>query len=50
MSHAVFAIVMGLRENATAIDVPSLSFEVAVAATPSGRNGSCCVSEVQRQS
>ena len=41
---------IGLRGNATAIAVPSLISEVTVAATASGRKGSCCVSEDHRQS
>jgi hypothetical protein len=49
-SHAVMARIIGLRGNATAIDVPSLIFFVRVAATARGRKGSCCVSADQRQS
>src|SRR3989338_323395 len=49
-SQAMCARIIGLRGNATAIAVPSLTREVTVAATASGRNGSCCVSEDQRQS
>ena len=49
-SHAMWASTIGLRGKATAIDVPSLMRPVAVAATASGRNGSCCVSADHRQS
>jgi hypothetical protein len=49
-SQAMCARIIGLRGNATAIDVPSLIRDVTVAATASGRNGSCCVSADQRQS
>jgi hypothetical protein len=41
---------MGLRGNATAIEVPSLREEVVVEAIARGRKGSCEVSDVQRQS
>jgi hypothetical protein len=49
-SQEMLARIMGLRGNATAIEVPSLIFDVTVAATASGRNGSCWVSADQRQS
>ena len=49
-SHARWASTIGLRGKATAIAVPSLIVVVAVAATARGRNGSCCVSDDQRQS
>jgi hypothetical protein len=39
-SFAVYATVMGLRANATAMEVPSSIRDVATAATASGRNGS----------
>ena len=45
-SQAVLASVIGLRANATAIDVPSSSVSVCSAASNSGRNGSCDVSAV----
>jgi hypothetical protein len=41
---------MGLRGNATAMEVPSRMRLVDVAATASGRNGSCWVSADHRQS
>jgi len=49
-SQAIWARIIGLRGNATAIAVPSRIDEVTEAATASGRNGSCCVSDDQRQS
>ena len=49
-SQAMCARTIGLRGNVTAMAVPSLIVEVTVAATASGRKGSCCVSEDQRQS
>ena len=49
-SHETCARIIGLRGKATAMDVPSLIVAVTVAATASGRNGSCCVSADQRQS
>src|SRR5262245_22592912 len=49
-SQEMWARTMGLRGKATAIDVPSLMRLVAVAATASGRKGSCCVSADHRQS
>ena len=49
-SQAMCARIMGLRGNATAIAVPRRIVEVTPAATASGRNGSCWVSEDQRQS
>ena len=49
-SQEMWARIIGLRGKATAIDVPSLMRLVAVAATASGRNGSCCVSADHRQS
>ncbi len=36
-SHAVWAVIMGLRENTVAMFVPSLIREVEVAATARGR-------------
>lgn len=49
-SFAVYAVVMGLRANATAIDVPSEIRDVAPATTASGRNGSWLTSAVQAAS
>ena len=49
-SQAMCAVIMGLRENTVAMLVPSLMREVEVAATATGRYGSCWVSEDQRQS
>ena len=49
-SQEIWARIMGLRGNATAIEVPSLIVDVTVAATASGRKGSCWVSADQRQS
>ena len=49
-SHEMCASTIGLRGKRTAIAVPSLIVDVAVAATASGRNGSCCVSDDHRQS
>ena len=49
-SHAMWAVIIGLREKTVAILVPSLMRDVTVAATPSGRYGSCWVSDDQRQS
>ena len=46
-SHAVFATVIGDRENATAIDVPISRFSVCSAASSNGRNGSCAISATQ---
>ena len=43
-SHAIMAVIMGLRENTVAILVPSLIREVTVLATARGRKGSCWVS------
>src|SRR5206468_8090084 len=43
-SHAMWAVIIGLRGNATAMAVPSLRRVVAVAAMARGRNGSCWVS------
>jgi hypothetical protein len=40
----MWARIIGLRENAVAMLVPSLMREVVVAATASGRKGSCWVS------
>ena len=36
-SQAMWAVIMGLRGKATAMDVPSLIVEVTVAATARGR-------------
>jgi hypothetical protein len=49
-SHDVWASVIGLRANATAIDVPRSTRVVCSAATASGRNGSWLVSAVQTPS
>ena len=49
-SLASMARFMGLRANATAIPVPSSIRSVAVAATASGRKGSCAVSADQMPS
>src|SRR5438128_6775659 len=49
-SHAMYAVIIGLRGNATAMAVPRLIRSGVVAATASGRYGSCCVSEDHRQS
>jgi hypothetical protein len=49
-SQAATAVTIGLRVNAVAIAVPSVTRSVAVAATASGKNGSCCVSAVQMPS
>ncbi len=49
-SHAVIAVTMGLRGNATAMEVPSLMRFVWVAARARGRKGSWPVSAVQKQS
>src|SRR5262250_2182091 len=49
-SHAMCAMIIGLRENTVAMLVPSLMRDVHVAATASGRNGSCWVSDDQRVS
>src|SRR5437867_9956988 len=46
----MWARIIGLRGNATAIAVPSRIRDVTLAATASGRNGSCWVSDDQRQS
>ena len=46
----MWAVIIGLRGNATAMAVPSLRRVVAVAAMARGRNGSCWVSAVHRQS
>ena len=43
----MLASVIGLRANATAIDVPSSSVWVCSAASSSGKNGSWLVSAVQ---
>jgi hypothetical protein len=45
-SQPTFASVIGLRANATAIEVPSSSVVVCSAARRSGKNGSCDVSAV----
>ena len=45
-SQPMLARVIGLRANATAIDVPSSSVSVCSAASSSGRNGSWLVSAV----
>ena len=45
-SHAVWASVIGLRANATAIDVIRSTRSVLCAASSSGRNGSWLVSAV----
>ncbi len=42
----MLAIVIGVRPNAIAIDVPSVTRSVTSAAWSSCRNGSCCVSPV----
>ncbi len=47
-SQAVYAIVVGLRANETAIDVPNLSRLVYSAIKVPGKNGSCIVSDDQR--
>ncbi len=44
MSSADSAVTQGLRTNASAIDVPSFTLDVDVAAAASGRNGSCDIS------
>ena len=49
-SQQMWARTIGLRGNATAMEVPSLMRAVTVAATASGKNGSCCVSADHRQS
>ena len=49
-SQAVIAVTIGLRVNAVAIAVPSVTRSVDTAAAASGRNGSCCVSAVQTPS
>jgi len=49
-SHAIMAVIMGLRENTVAMLVPSLMRELTVDATAKGRKGSCCVSADQRVS
>ena len=49
-SFATYAVVMGLRAKATAIDVPREIRDVAPAATASGRNGSWATSAVQAPS
>jgi hypothetical protein len=43
----MLAVIIGLRANATAIDVPSSMSFVAPAASSSGKNGSCAVSADQ---
>jgi hypothetical protein len=49
-SHDVCASVIGLRANATAIDVPRSTLVVCSAATAKGRNGSWLVSAVHMPS
>ena len=49
-SQAMWARIIGLRGNATAMAVPSLIRAVVPAATARGRNGSCWDSDDQRQS
>ena len=46
-SNPVLASVIGVRPNAIAIDVPSVTCSVASAASSTCRNGSCWVSPVQ---
>ena len=46
----MFAMIIGLRANATAIPVPSSMRSVCSAASSSGKNGSCAVSAVSRPS
>src|SRR5918994_1892070 len=46
-SHEIWAIVIGEREKAMAMEVPRSSLFVLLAATASGRNESCLVSLVQ---
>ena len=50
ISQAIMAVIIGLREKTVAMLVPSLIFDVTVAATASGRKGSCWVSADHRQS
>ena len=49
-SLAVYARVIGVRANATAMPVPSSMRSVCSAASASGRNGSCPVSAVSSPS
>src|SRR5262249_20649235 len=46
----MFASVIGLRANATAIEVPSSRRSVCSAATTRGRNGSCVISALRAPS
>jgi len=46
----MFATLIGLRANATAMLVPSSMFVVCSAANTSGRKGSWLISAVQQQS
>jgi len=46
-SQPIFANVIGLRANATAMEVPISRCDVCSAARSSGKNGSCEVSAVQ---
>ena len=47
---ALFATVIGLRPNATAIPVPIVTRSVCSAISACGRNGSCAVSAVHSPS
>ena len=49
-SFASTAVLIGLRANATAIDVPNSIVDVVPAATPSATNGSCWASATQNPS
>ncbi len=49
-SQAIWARVIGLRANATAMPVPSSTCSVCCDAERSGKNGSCAVSAVHSPS